>query len=44
MAEVFGPRQAWCFATDFEGIGLICRLWGRLSQQVREKIGKYLGN
>ena len=30
-------------ATGSEGICLICRLWGRLSLQVREEFGKFLG-
>ena len=30
-------------ATGSEGICLICRLWGRLSLQVREEFGKILG-
>ncbi len=29
--------------TDSEGICLICRLWGRLSLQVREEFGIFLG-
>jgi hypothetical protein len=42
-AEYHSRDSLFC-ATDFEGVGLICRLWGRLSLQVREKIGKFLGN
>ncbi len=30
-------------ATGSEGICLICRLWGRLSLQVREEFGIFLG-
>ena len=30
-------------ATGSEGICLICRLWGRLSLQVREEFGNFLG-
>jgi hypothetical protein len=30
-------------ATDLEGACLNCRLWGRLSLQVREEFGKFLG-
>ena len=33
----------WLETTDFEGICLICRLWGRLSLQVREEFGEFLG-
>jgi hypothetical protein len=29
-------------ATVFEGVGLICRILGRLSQQVKEKSGNFL--
>ena len=41
--DTFCSLDFWLETTDFEGICLICRLWGRLSLQVREEFGEFLG-
>ena len=39
----YHSRDCPLCATDSEGVFLICRLWGRLSLQVREEFGNFLG-
>ena len=45
ISEYIQKKLLWspCLTTGFEGICLICRMWGRLSLQVREEFGIFLG-